>query len=350
MMNPQENSPPRIRDAAHLEDLLSAPTDRVIETVRQTEGDFLVLGAAGKMGPSLSRMLRRALDAAGQKSRRVIAVSRFSSPAAEPEFNLHGVETLRADLLDPAQLAALPDAPNVVYMAGMKFGATGQAGLTWAMNAYLPGRVADKYRRSRIVAFSTGNIYGLSPVHLGGSVETDEPQPTGEYAMSAVGRERMFEHFSTVHGTRAAIIRLNYAVEMRYGVLHDIAAKVWRGQPVDVSMGCVNVIWQGDANAMSLCALADASTPPMILNVAGPETLSVRRIAETFARLFDKPATIVGQETTTALLNNGQLAHRLYGYPRVPVAQILRWTADWISTGGAALNKPTHFEARDGKF
>jgi nucleoside-diphosphate-sugar epimerase len=349
-MMKQASAPPDvIRDTAHLDDLLSSPTDVVIDTVRQLDGDFVVLGAAGKMGPSLSRMIRRALDATGKKLR-VIAVSRFSSAGSEDEFERHNVETLKADLLDQKQLDALPDAPNVVYMAGMKFGSTNQEALTWAMNAYLPGMVCQKYRRSRIVAFSTGNVYGLVPVHGGGSVETDPLNPLGDYAMSCMGRERILEHFSRTLNIPLSIIRLNYAVEMRYGVIQDIASKVAAGQSVDVTMGNANVIWQGDANAMSIAAFAQAATPPFLLNVAGPELLSVRQIAHEFGRLLNKPVTITGAETGTALLNNGQLGHRLYGYPRVPLQQILKWTASWIQQGGTTLNKPTHFETRDGKF
>jgi nucleoside-diphosphate-sugar epimerase len=349
MMNRPDACPDNIRDIADLEDLLSTPTDAAIEGVRHCDGDFVVLGAAGKMGPSLARMIRRSLDQLGRKDK-VIAVSRFSSPSAEDEFGRHGIETIKADLLNPGRLDALPDAPNVVYMAGMKFGSTNQEALTWAMNVYLPGMVCQKYRRSRIVAFSSGNIYGLVPVHGGGSVESDSLDPLGDYAMSVLGRERILEHFSRTLGIPLAIIRLNYAVEMRYGVLHDIGAKVFAGQPVDVAMGNANVIWQGDANAMSVAAFANLSTPPFVLNVAGPETISVRRIAQTFGQLLNKPVTVTGEETGTALLNNGQLGHRLYGYPRVPLQQILKWTADWIRQGLQTHGKPTHFETRDGKF
>jgi nucleoside-diphosphate-sugar epimerase len=349
MDRPPQTVPDSIRDVSHLDDLLSTPTDAVVETLRILDGDYVVLGAAGKMGPTLARMLRRGLDAVGKKTR-VIAVSRFSSPNSEDEFRRHNVETIKADLLDPKQLAALPDAPNVVYMAGMKFGSTHQEPLTWAMNVYLPGMVCQRYRASRIVAFSSGNIYGLSPVHLGGSLETDALHPDGDYAMSVLGRERIVDHFSRTLKIPTATIRLNYAVEMRYGVLHDVAVKVFRNQPVDLAMGNANVIWQGDANAMSLAALAHAASPPFVLNVAGPETISVRQVATEFAALFDKPVTFTGHESPSALLSNGQLGHRLYGYPRVPVQQIIRWTADWIARGNPTHNKPTHFETRDGKF
>jgi nucleoside-diphosphate-sugar epimerase len=352
-MNAPADRPPlpeTIRDVAHLEDLLSEPREYVIDAVRQLDGDFLVLGAAGKMGPTLSRMLRRALDLAGRKTTRLMAVSRFSSADSQRPFLDQAIETIKADLLDPEHLEALPDAPNIVYMAGMKFGSTGQEALTWAMNAYLPGMVCKKFRRSRIAAFSTGNIYGLVSVTGGGSVESDPLDPMGDYAMSCVGRERIFEHFSRTLDIPVSIIRLNYAVEMRYGVIQDVGAKVLAGECVDLSMGNANVIWQGDANAMAVASLAHADSPPMVINVAGPEMISIRRVAEEFARLLDREPNLTGAESGTALLSNGQLAHGLFGYPKVPVRQIIQWTADWLKRGGTTLNKPTHFETRDGKF
>jgi nucleoside-diphosphate-sugar epimerase len=342
--------PDSIRDVNHLEDLLSEPRDYVVAAVRQLEGDFIVLGAAGKMGPTLSRMIRRALDLAGRRTTRVMAVSRFSAPESQRPFLDHGIDTIKGDLLTPEHLDALPDAPNVVYMAGMKFGATGSEALTWTMNAFLPGAVCRKFRRSRIAAFSTGNVYGLVPVVGGGSVETDPLNPVGEYAMSCVGRERVFEHFSRELDVPVSIIRLNYAVEMRYGVLRDIGARVLAEQPVDVSMGSANVIWQADANAISIAALAHAASPPFVLNVSGPETFGVREVAEEFGRLLDRRPKFAGVESDTALLNNGGLGNRLFGPPQVPLEQIIRWTADWLKRGGATLNKPTHFESRDGRF
>lgn len=349
MMKRDNEMPEVIADVAQLDDLLSTPTDYVVDALRKLEGDFLVLGAAGKMGPTLSRMIRRGMDALGRKSR-VIAVSRFSGASAEEEFNRHGVETIKADLLDQRQLDALPDAPNVVYMVGMKFGTQNQEALTWAMNVHVPGQVFQRYRKSRIVAFSSGNIYGLSPVVLGGSLESDDVKPDGDYAMSVLGRERIVEHFSRTLNIPTSVIRLNYAVEMRYGVLHDIGSKVFRGEAVDLAMGNANVIWQGDANAMSIAAFGQASSPPFVLNVAGPETISVRRVAEAFGRHFGKPPTFTGTESPNALLSNGQLGHLLYGYPRVPLQTIIKWTAKWIDQGGQTHGKPTHFETRDGKF
>jgi nucleoside-diphosphate-sugar epimerase len=338
-----------IQSVEQLEEMLSEPTQGVIDTLRDAPGDVLVLGAAGKMGPTLARMAKRALDATGA-SARVLAVSRFSDGEQEKKLQEHGIETVRCDLLDREALRQLPDAPNVIFMAGMKFGSTGNEPLTWAMNSYLPGMVCEKYTRSRIIAFSTGNLYGLSPVTLGGSVETDPLNPLGDYAMSCLGRERMFEHFSRARQTPVTLIRLNYATELRYGVLVDLARKVWAGQPIDLAMGNVNCIWQADANAMSLCALAHATSPAFMLNVAGPELLSTRRVCQQFGEMMGKKPAFTGQEAGSALLNNGQLGHRLFGYPRVSAQQMIIWIANWVMGGGSSLGKPTHFEARDGKF
>jgi nucleoside-diphosphate-sugar epimerase len=332
-----------------LDELLSEPTPLAVETMGRLEGDVILLGVGGKMGPTLAWMARRASDLAGH-NRRVIGAARFSDAGREAWLRSRGVETIRCDLLDPEQVDRLPDAPNVVFMTGMKFGSTGQESLTWAMNVHLPALAIQRYRNSRFVAFSTGNVYGLSPVHLGGSTETDEPRPVGEYAMSCLGRERIFEHFSRTLNVPVAILRLNYASEMRYGVLADVARRVWEGRPVSLAMGCLNAIWQGDANAMTLCAFAHVASPPFVVNLAGPETLSVRRIAEEFGRLLDRPVTFEGEEAPEALLSNGQLGHRLYGYPRVPVRRMMEWLADWVRRGGASLGKPTHFESRDGRF
>jgi nucleoside-diphosphate-sugar epimerase len=301
------------------------------------------------MGPTLARMARRADEQAGRK-RRILGVSRFSTPAHRSQLEEQGIETIAADLLDEAELAKLPDAPNVVAMFGMKFGATGNESRTWAMNVFVPGRVAQKYRRSRIVAFSTGNVYGLCPVKLGGSREEDALRPLGDYSLSTLGRERILEHFSRTYETPLAILRLNYATEMRYGVLADVAGKVFRGEAIDLTMGHFNALWQADANAMSLCAFAHAASPPFVVNLAGPELLSVRRVAEQFGRLFGRSPRFEGAESEDAFLSNGQLGHRLFGYPRVGPEQMIAWTADWVRRGGASLERPTHFEVRDGKF
>ena len=341
--------PERIDNVEQLEELLSRPTDYLVDVLRRTPGDVIVLGVAGKMGITLARMAKRASDAAGTK-RKVIGVARFSKPEHQAALNAAGVETIRADLLDQKQLDKLPDAPNVIYMPAMKFGATGQEALTWAMNTYLAGMCAQRYQKSKIVAFSTGNVYGLNPVVLGGALETSELDPRGDYAQSCLGRERMFEHFSRVNQTPTALIRLNYATEMRYGVLLDVAQKVFAGEEIDLAMGAFNAIWQGDANAMSLACLDHCATPPCLLNVAGPEMLSLRRCAEVFASLMNKPVQFRGLESPDALISNGQRGHRLFGYPRVPIQRLMTWIAHWVTSGGASLGKPTHFEARDGKY
>jgi len=339
----------QIANIEQLDDLLSQPTDKVVEVLRQTPGDIVLLGVGGKMGPTLARMIVRATQQAGQQ-RLVIGVSRFSDDSAADQLNAWGVETIAGDLLDENFVASLPDAPNVIAMTGMKFGASGNEGLTWAMNAYLPALVCNKYAHSRIAAFSTGNIYGLVPTTGRGSCEDDAPNPVGEYAMSALGRERMYEYFCQKNNIPTTLIRLNYATELRYGVLVDLALQVYREQPIDVSMGHVNVIWQGDANAMAICSLADAATPAFKINVAGPEILSIRKISEQFAAAFDKPANLIGKESPDALLNNGTKGQQLYGTPRITVEQMIPMIVDWISNDRPLLGKPTHFESRSGKF
>ncbi len=338
-----------IENVEQLEDLLSEPRDYVIEALARVEGDIIVLGAGGKMGPTLARMARRASDSAGV-SRRIIAVSRFSSDEARSNLDAVGVETIRCDLLDPEQISELPDAANVVFMVGMKFGSSENRSLTWAMNAYLPGVVCRRYRGSRIVAFSTGNVYPLVAAASGGSKETDEPGPVGEYAMSTLGRERVFEHFSRSMSIPLSIIRLNYACELRYGVLVDIAQRVFAGEPVELTTGYLNAVWQADANAMSLAALAHACVPGFVLNVAGPETLSVRRVAEQLASAMGKEPVFSGSESPDAFLSNSEKAQRLFGVPKVSVDQMISWVADWVMRGGESLGKPTHFNTRDGKF
>ncbi len=341
--------PDTIADVEQLEALISEPSDGVIETMARLEGDMILLGVGGKMGPSLARMAKRATDAAGVQ-RRIIGVDLFPSGDMDKRLRSFGIETIKCNLLDKDSLMGLPDAPNVVFMVGMKFGSTGNEALTWAMNAFLPGMVAQKYMKSKIVTFSTGNVYGLTPVTLGGSVETDVPNPVGEYAITAMGRERIFEYFSKTYGIPTTIFRLNYSNEMRYGVLVDVAQQVWDGKTIDVSMGNANVIWQADANAMVLQSFDYVSSPPFIVNSAGPELISIRRVAEQFGELMGKNVSVTGTESQDALLSNGQLGHRLFGYPRIPVQQMMRWIADWVMRGGASLGKPTHFESRDGKF
>lgn len=338
-----------IRSVEQLEAFLAEPSERLVEDVRRLDGDILLLGAGGKMGPSLAMLARNALEAAG-KSSEVIAVSRFSDEAAERRLNEAGVRTVRADLMDDAQLRDLPDAANVVHMVAMKFGTQGQEHRTWAMNAYLPGRVGERYRDARIVAFSTGNVYPLTPLARTGPTEDDPVGPVGEYAQSCLGRERLFEYASERYGTQVALLRLNYAVELRYGVLLDLATAIRDGVPIDVSMGHVNVVWQGYANEVALRAFHHCATPPTILNLTGPEIVSVRRLAERLGRRLGRAPELVGEEQSTALLNDASRCHALFGYPPVPLLRMVDLVADWVAEGGETHGKPTKFQVRSGEF
>ena len=331
-----------IRDIAELEEALSRPSEADIDALRRIEGDILILGAAGKMGPSLARLCRRAADGAGPP-RRVIAVSRRL-------IEVTGVESLACDLLDRAAVARLPLCPNVLYLAGRKFGSTGSPELTWAMNTVVPAIVAERFAASRMVVFSTGNVYALRDPAAGGSRETDTPAPVGEYAQSCLGRERVFEYFSTNHGLRCAFYRLNYAVDLRYGVLVDIARRVFAGEPVDLTVPAFNVIWQGDANSYALRALEHCAAPPRILNITGAETLRVREAAEFFGSRFRRPCRFAGAEGTLALLSDASASHALMGPPSVSSQQLMVMVAGWVESGGASLDKPTHFEVADGRF
>jgi nucleoside-diphosphate-sugar epimerase len=341
--------PATITDEATLEELLSRPTAGALETLRKCPGDIVILGVAGKMGLTLARMARRALDEIGSKDR-VIGVARFSNAEAQEQLHAIGVETVKCDLLNAAAVNELPLAPNVLFLAGQKFGTSSGPELTWAMNTLVPANCAARYRESRIVAFSTGCVYPLTDVTAGGSKETDELAPPGDYANSCVGRERIFTHFSKQNGTPVSIYRLNYAIDLRYGVLLDIAQKVYRGEAFNVSMGHANVIWQGDANAQAIQCLEHASSPPFVINITGPETVSLRQLAHRFGEYFGKPAIIEGQEASTAWLNNSAKAARLFGYPSVALDTMVEWVAEWVKSGGGTLNKPTHFEEREGKF
>jgi nucleoside-diphosphate-sugar epimerase len=341
----------RIESVEQLEEMLSRPTDYVVDSFKRIRGDVIVLGVGGKMGPTLARMARRAADEAdGGTGRQIIGVSRFTSPAERDKLERVGVKTIAADLLDMDQLNKLPDIPNVVYMAGMKFGTTGQQARTWAMNAFLPGTVAMKFRGSRIAVFSTGNVYPLAPVTSSGSREADEPGPIGEYAMSCLGRERVFEHFSRHFDTPMTLIRLTYAVETRYGVLVDLATKVWNREPVDLSNGCFKCMWQGDANAMALASLGLVASPPTVLNVVGGELLKTRQMAEDLGRRMGRPVTFTGVEGSDAYFSDSTLCTRHFGRPNVRIEQLLDWVAGWVSNGRESLGKPTHFEVRDGKY
>ena len=343
---------PAPRNETELEELLSRPDAGAIAALAAHPGDVLVLGAGGKMGPSLARMARRAADESdkGRPSRRVIAVSRFSSPATRELLQSAGVETVAADLGDAAAVRALPDAPNVIFMAGQKFGTRDAPSATWAANTAVPTLVATRFTTARMVVFSTGNVYPLTSVTGTGSKETDTPAPIGEYAASCLGRERIFEHYAAKHGQPLAIMRLNYAVDLRYGVLVDIALAVLREQPIDRRMGHVNVIWQGDANARAITCLAHASQPPFIINVTGTQILRVRDVAARFGKLLKRTPILAGDEAPDALLSDTTLMTSTVGPPAVPADWMVASVAEWITRGGAILGKPTSFQTRDGRF
>ncbi len=343
------NLPNTITDVEQLEELLSRPTEGVIETLRKLDGDILFLGVGGKMGPTMARMARRAADEIGA-DRKIIGVSRFSSGDLAQRLNGWGIETIACDLLDEAAVGKLPEVANVVYLAAMKFGATGNEPLTWAMNTHLPTLVCRKFCQSRIIAFSTGNVYPMMPIDSGGATESNPVGPVGEYAMSTLGRERMFQYFSNQLKIPTCLIRLNYACEARYGVLVDIAQQVWSGQPIDLSMGYLNTLWQGDANAMALQMFDCTETPARIMNLTGGETLRIKNLAHALGERMGKPVEFMGTESSTALLNNGNQTIDLFGEPAVTTERLLDWVTDWVRRDGASLNKPTHFEARDGKY
>jgi nucleoside-diphosphate-sugar epimerase len=338
--------PDRFESVAALEEFMTAPTPELAADLAKVPGDILILGVAGKMGPTLARLARRAAP-----DRRIVGVARFSDPSARAALEAAGVETVACDLLDRRAVAALPKLPNVVYMAAMKFGAAGNPALTWAMNVHAPAIVAETFAAARIVAFSTGCVYPFVPVASGGATEdTPATPPPGDYAASCVGRERMFEHFSRQLGTPGRIVRLNYAIDMRYGVLHDIGTKVRDGAPIDLSMGHVNVIWQGDANSVALRCLARATAPTTPINVTGTETIAVRELAEAFGRRFGRAPRLTGTEASAGWLSNAARMVAEFGSPRVSLERMLDWTADWLSRGMASLGKPTHYEVRDGRF
>jgi nucleoside-diphosphate-sugar epimerase len=331
-------------DEAHLEEVMSAPSAALCEDLAALNGDILVLGVGGKMGPTLARMARRAAP-----GKRVIGVARFSERGLRASLEGQGVECIEADLLDPGALALLPDAANVVFMAGRKFGSSGSEWLTWAMNAHVPALVAQRFAASRIVAFSTACVYAFADTAGPGSTESDPLTPPGEYANSCVARERLFEHFSHQRGTPGRLLRLSYAIDMRYGVLHDLAERILADQPVPLAMGRANVIWQGDANERALRALRHCTAPTSGLNLSGP-AISIRQAAEGLARRLGRPVRFEGAEATSAWLVDCAQADALWGPPTVDLETMLDWTAAWALRGGRSLGKPTHFEVRDGHY
>lgn len=338
-----------MRSVEELEDAMSTPRPRLVEDLAGVDGDLVIIGAGGKLGPSLTRLAVRASREAGS-SRRVIAVSRFSDAGLRSQLAAIGAETLCADIGDDAALAALPDADNVIYLVGAKFGTAGNEDNTWYTNTVLPARVMQRYSASRVVALSTGNVYPFVAAATGGCAETVPPNPVGEYAMSCLGRERVISHVAQQRGIGVVVVRLNYAVEMRYGVLVDLASTLVRNEPIDVSMGQVNLVWQGYANEVVLRALRHTASPPLVLNVAGPETVSVRQLASTLALQLGVEVRFIGVESETALLSDASRCHGLFGYPRLALAQLVEHTADWIGAGRPTHGKPTGFNVRDGQF
>jgi nucleoside-diphosphate-sugar epimerase len=332
-----------------LEARLAKPSNELVEDISSIDGDIMLLGVGGKMGPSLARLALNAIKQAGV-SKKVIGVSRFSDPGLKADLEHDGVETLTVDLLDDQALQQIAEVKNIIYMAGTKFGTTGNEHFTWAMNAYLPGRVAEKFRHSRMVVFSTGNVYPFMPVISGGATEETDPGANGEYGMSCLGRERLFEYFSRKYEIPMVIYRLNYAIDLRYGVLLEIAKAVKSGTPINVTMGHANVIWQGDANERALRCLKVCSTPPAVYNISGPETISLRWAAQEFAKRLNTEANVVGEEAPTALLSNCSKSFQAFGYPQVSLTQMIDWVADWVLSEQGTWNKPTHFNERDGKF
>lgn len=338
------NGAPRSED--DLEERLSRPSPSLHAILQRVTGDIIILGAGGKMGPSLTSMARRAAP-----GRRIIAVSRWSNTHTADALAALGVEVVRADLLEPRAVAALPDAPNVVFMAGQKFGTSDSPTSTWAMNAAVPAFVSERFAGARTVVFSTGNVYPFTAPDRGGSSETDAPQPVGEYAFSCLARERLFAAAANRHGSPVAIVRLNYAHDLRYGVLTDLATRIARGQPVTLGMSFVNVIWQGDANALALAALAHAAAPePFVVNVAGPDILRVADLAHRLGSRLNVQPVFAGDENASALLSNASRMGTLTGDPLLPLDTLIDWTAAWVRAGGRLLGKPTGFERRDGQF
>ena len=345
MLLTRDTLPQSISDIAALDELLCRPSQALIDDLRRVDGDIMILGVAGKMGPTLAGLAKAAVP-----ERRVIGVARFSDPAVKDWLQARDIETINCDLLDEAAINALPKVPNIVFMAGRKFGAEGDLSLTWAMNSHVPALVAQAFASSRIVAFSTGCVYPFVPVDSKGAKEDMAPNPPGEYAQSCVGRERMFEYFSKKHATPGRLFRLNYAIDMRYGVLHDIASKVLQGQPIDVSLGHVNFIWQGDASAQALRCLAHCDIPTSPINVSGHEILAVRDLAAKFGQRFGRAPVIIGKEEPTAWLTDTSQAVKLFGLPIVDTEQLISWTADWVSRSMPSLGKPTKYEVRDGRY
>ena len=339
----------KINNVKELDQLLAEPGEELINDLSKIEGDIMILGLGGKMGPSLAQLAKNAIDKGGLK-KNIIGASRFSDSKLRKELEEFGIETIAGDLLDENFLRNLPPCENVIYMAGNKFGTAGNEHFTWAMNAYLPGRVAEKYAQSKIVAFSSGNIYPFMPVDGPGANESTKPSPIGEYAQSCLGRERVFESFSIKNKTPMLIYRLNYAVDLRYGVVFEVAKSVFNEKPVDITTGYANVIWQGDANSYAIRSLLHCESPAKFLNITGPEKVSIEWLANQFGALMNKPVQLTGSPEPTCLLNDASQSFDLFGKPKINLDQIIEWTAEWVANGGEELGKPTHFQERKGNF
>ncbi len=332
-------------DEASLENILSEPSDATIKVVAGLKGNIVVLGAGGKMGPTLAMMLRKA-----SSGKNIYAVSRFSDREARNRIEQAGITTIEADLMDESQYCKLPHAENVFFLAGMKFGSTGNQPLTWAMNTFVPTLAARHYKNSRIVAFSTGNVYPFLDIAGGGATEETPPEPVGEYAQSCLGRERMFQYFSQLYGTPVALVRLNYANEPRYGIIVDLAVKILNDTPIDLTMGAVNLIWQRDANDYIIRSITLAESPPAILNVAGIENIPIRRLAVQIADVLGKEPKFVSTEGPVALLSNASRCLSAFGGPQTTLDEIISMIARWVASGRKTLNKPTKYDVTDGKF
>lgn len=337
--------PDSIADEAMLEDMLSSPSDALVETLNKLNGDITILGVGGKMGPTLARMAKRAAP-----GKRIIGVARFSDPSLRVKLEADGIETVMCDLLDETAVNALEKTANMVFMAGRKFGSDGNQPLTWAMNTHVPAIVAQAFSHARIAVFSTACVYSFADVNGSGATEDGRLTPPGEYANSCIGRERMFEYFADVHGTKVALLRLSYAIDLRYGVLHDIGKAVLDGTPVQLDSGHCNIIWQRDANDIALRSLAMADNPAVPLNLSGPDVVRVRDLALAFAEMFGKEPVFEGSEQPEAWIIDTSKQQQLYGKPEVDVQTMVKWVAAWLSQGGRTLGKPTHFEVRDGTY
>jgi nucleoside-diphosphate-sugar epimerase len=347
--SPKRKTSALVENEKQLDEQMTRPSPALVKMMKRLKGNLIILGIAGKMGLTLGRLAQRALAEAGSRYK-VIGVSRFSEAGSRAQLQAWGVETIACDLLQADRIRQLPVSPHVLFLAGRKFGTDGAEPLTWAMNTLTPALVAQHFAASRIVAFSTGCVYPLVPVTSGGSTETSAVDPIGEYAQSCLGRERIFQYYSQKNQTPTLLLRLNYAVDLRYGVLLEIGQKVHQGQPIDLTMGYVNLIWQGEANTRALLALEQTAVPARILNVTGAEIVSVRAVASEFGRLFHRRPLFTGTESAQALLNNAAQSQQLWSMPKISLTQMIEWTAHWIKIDGPTLSKPTHFEVRNGRY